>query len=118
MMWSVVLLMFGGMTILAVVISARILEARSWRSQLSAYRLVPPNGLVADDIARWITNIASVLHQPRWSLLPLPPLCLEVVATASHGITYYVLVSKSNEAQLLSGLRSSLTGIRLEEEPD
>lgn len=119
MTWPVVLLMLlEGCSIMGVIVEARLLEARSWSAHLTAYRLTLPRGLTADDVARWLTHLSGVTHPPLWSLFPLPPVGLEIVATASHGINHYVLVSPQNEAQVLSGLRSSLPGIRLEIVPD
>src|SRR2546423_5346192 len=54
---------------------------------------------------------------PLWSLLPLPPACLEVVAT-SHGIAHYLLVPASSEDKFLSSVRAALPGARIEEAPD
>jgi len=119
MIWlTPLILLLGGCGILGVILTARLIEARSWRSKLTAYWLVLPNQLSADDVARWLTHLGGVTHPPLWSLFPMPPVGLEIVATASQGITHYLLVSKQNEAQVLSGLRSSLPGIRLEAEPE
>jgi GTPase SAR1 family protein len=112
------LVLFGGISLFGIIIGARLVEAKSWRSNLTAYRLTLPNGLAADDVARWLTNVSGLTHPPLWSLFPMPPICLEIVASATEGITYYLLTAKSNEAQVLSGLRSSLPGIRLEPAPE
>jgi hypothetical protein len=118
-MWSVALLvLLGGCGLVGVIIAARLVAAHEWRSKLTAYRLVLPKGLSADDVAKWLTHLSGVTHPPLWSLFPMPPVGLEIVATASRGISHYLLVSKQNEAQVLSGLRSSLPGIRLEAEPE
>ncbi|HEV2638169.1 MAG TPA: type IV secretory system conjugative DNA transfer family protein [Actinocrinis sp.] len=110
--------LLGGISLFVVVIGARVIEAKSWRAHLTAYRLTLPNGLSADDAARWLTNVSGLTHPPLWSLFPMPPVGLEIVASASRGITYYLLTASNNEAQVLSGLRSSLPGIRLDPAPD
>ena len=119
MMWQLPLLaLLGGCSLFGVIIGARLLEAHSWRMQLSAYRLVLPSKLSAEDVARWLTHVSGVTHPPLWSLFPMPPVVLEITATASTGITHYLLISKRNEAQVLSGLRSSLPGVRVETAPE
>lgn len=117
-MWSLgVAVLLGGLCLFGVVIGGRLMEARTWRSRLAAYRLVLPSDLTADDVARWLTHVSGITHPPQWSLLPLPPVGLELVA-ARGTITHYLLVSRTNETHILSGLRSSLPGIRIEDAPD
>lgn len=118
-MWQLAILApLGGVAIFGIIIGARLMEVQSWRNHLSAYRLTFPNNLTTEDVARWLTHVGGITHPPLWSLFPMPPVCLEIVATASTGIRHYLLVSKSNEAQVLSGLRSSLPGVRLEAASD
>ena len=112
------LVLLGGYGLVGAIIGARLMVAHAWRSKLTAYRLVLPKGLSADDVAKWLTHLSGVTHPPLWSLFPMSPVGLEIVATASRGICHYLLVSKQNEAQVLSGLRSSLPGIRLEAKPE
>jgi hypothetical protein len=115
---TVIILLVGGLLLLGcVVLGARHIEARTWRQSLVAYRLRPPGKLTRDDVATWLSMIAADTQPPRWSLLPLPPLGIEIVAEAD-GITYVVLVPKPSEAKLLSSVRAGLPGASLEELPD
>lgn len=119
MTWEVPLaLLTGGVLIFAAIISARLDSARAWRNELSAYRLKLPSGLSGEDVARWLTNVSGLTHPRLLSLLPMPPIAIEIVASASAGITHYLLVPRDDEAQILSGLRSSLPGVRIEAAPD
>lgn len=107
-------LLVGGLALCGTVAFARRLEADAWRSSLIAFRLRLPGNLSIDDVTRWLASISATTHPPRWSLLPMPPVGLEVVGTAS-GIEFRLLLSRRNQDALLSGLRASLPGVRLEE---
>lgn len=107
----------GGLAIFGTVIGMRALDARQWRSTLVAYRLGLPSGLKPEDVARWLALVAAATHPPRWSLLTMPPLGLEIVATRA-GITHYILLPKSSQAKLLSTLRAGLPSARLEAAPE
>jgi hypothetical protein len=107
----------AGLLILGVVLGARDLDGRRWRRSLVAYRLLLPSDLSVDDITRWLTGLAASTHPPRYSLLPLPPVAVEITATA-NGIGHYLLVSKPAESGLLAVVRAQLPGARLEVAPD
>lgn len=111
------LLLAGGLTIFMAVIGMRALDAHHWRNTLVAYRLSLPSGLKPEDVARWLALVAAATHPPRWSLLTMPPLGLELVATRA-GIASYVLLPKSSKDRLLSTLRAGLPGARLEAAPE
>jgi hypothetical protein len=112
-MWWLLWLLLGGLVLSGVVIIARYLEARGWQSSLMAYRLRMPSTLTVDDLTAWLASVGAATHPPRWSLLPEPPLCLEVIGTAK-GIEFRLLLSRHNHEVLLSGLRGVLPGIRIE----
>jgi hypothetical protein len=110
---ALVMLLVGSL-IPTVVMLARAAEARHWRASLVAFQLHPPTTLSADEVSAWLANIAAVTHPSRFALLPLPPVCLEVVSSA-RGVRFYVLVAKQAEAQLLSGIRATMPGCRITE---
>jgi hypothetical protein len=107
----------GGLTLFAVVLAARWLDALSWRDSLTAYRLRLPVGLKVDDVAAWLANVAAATHPHRMSLVPDPPVALEI-SGSSEGIEHMLLVPKVLHGAVLSGLRAALPGVRLEEVPD
>lgn len=111
------LLLLGGSLVPAVIIVARAIEARWWRASLVAFSLVPPSKLTADDVAHWLTTISAVTHPHALSLLPLPPVCVEVVST-SRGISFYVMTHKAAADKLLSGLRAAIPGARISTAPE
>src|SRR5262245_29580503 len=95
-----------GLTCFGVVLAGRVFDSQHWAASLHAYRLHLPSSLTADDVAHWLSIIAAITHPTRWSLLPLSPVCLEVIGTPS-GIAHYLLVPRSREASLLSSLRAA-----------
>lgn len=109
--------LLGGLTLLAVVLMARWLDALAWRGSLTAYRLRLPVGLAVDDVAGWLANVAAATHAPRGSLVYPPAVGLEV-SGSSEGIEHVLLVPKALHGAVLSGLRAALPGVRLEELPD
>lgn len=111
-------LLFGaGLVVIGVVLLARLLDARSWRRSLTAIELRFPSGLGIDDVVRWLGTVAATLHTPAWSLLPHPPVVLEISATRS-GIRYALLVPERLQGTIASGLRAALPGIRTEALPN
>lgn len=107
----------GGLTLFGIVAGARAFAADQWRTTLIAYRLRLPSTLTVDDVARWLGMVAASTHAPQWSLLPLPPLGLEVVAKGDS-VEHYVLVAESAQAKFLGSIRAGLPGARIEEAPD
>ncbi len=110
-------ILIAGLAAISVVLVGRYLDVLQWQRALVAYRLLLPTELSIDAVTDWLTGIAASTHPPALSLLPLPPVAVEIVAT-THGITHYVLVTKSAESKLLAGVRASLPGARLEAVPD
>lgn len=102
---------------LVIILSFRYLDALSWRRSLIAYKLSLPNTLTAEIVASWLMTVNASTHAHWLSVLPAPPVALEVVGTA-RGIEHYLLVPKSMQAAALSGLRARLAGVRVEEAPD
>ena len=115
-MMLTLIIVIGGLAILGTVIGARALAAAIWRDTLTAYQLRLPAKLTIDDVARFLSMVAATTQAPQWSLLPMPPLELQVVATA-RGIEHYLLVPKSSQMKFLGSIRSGLPGARLEEAP-
>lgn len=111
-----VLLLVGGLLPLVIVLAARAVEMQAWRRSLVAFRLQLPRELTVDDAVRWLSALAAATHPPRWSLLPLPPVALEVVADHA-GISHYVLVTPATRDMLLSTVRAQLPGARLDAVP-
>jgi hypothetical protein len=107
----------GGMVILGAIVGIRALDAATWRRTLTAYRLQLPAQLTTADVANWLGMVAAATHPPRWSMLPLPPWGLEIVATAS-GIEHYVLVPESARAAFMSSLHAGLPGTRVDPVPN
>ena len=107
----------AGLAAIGVVLAARYFDVLNWQKSLVAFRLYLPADLSVEAVTNWLANIAASTHPPQLSLLPLPPVAVEIVATA-RGITHYVLVAKRAEGKLLSGLRATLPGARLEAVPD
>jgi hypothetical protein len=107
----------SGLVVLFVILGARALNARAWRRSLVAFRLSLPANLSPDDVARWFATISATTNPPRWALLPMSPVCLQIVADA-RAIRHYLLVSEGAQDRVLSGLRATLPGVRLTAEPD
>jgi Type IV secretory system Conjugative DNA transfer/Type IV secretion-system coupling protein DNA-binding domain len=105
-----------GLAVLALIVAARWSEMTSWRLSLVAYELQLPVNLSLDDVSAFLSGTQAMTHPMRFSLLPLPPLCLEVVSTA-RGISYFVLVTKRDASKLLASLRAAIPGARITEAP-
>lgn len=105
------------MFVCGTVAAFRAADNNRWRRTLTAYRLRLPAQLTADDVAQWLSMVAAATHARQGSLLPLPPLGLEIVARRS-GIEHYVLVPRAAEARLLGTVRAGLPGARLDAAPD
>jgi Helicase HerA, central domain len=111
------LLLAGALSVLAVILTARWLEARSWARSLVAYRLRLPTGLDPGQVAAWLGAVAAGTHAPRFPLLPPPPVALEVTAS-SHGIEHILCIPDSMREAMLAALRAHLPGARAEERAD
>jgi len=107
----------AGISVIATVLGMRWLDGHQWSHSLIALRLQLPATLTADDVARWLDVIAAMTHTPKWSLVPYPPIGLEIVANHQH-ISHYVLAPKALEPKLMSILRAGLPGVRVEAVPD
>lgn len=110
-------LFVGGLGIIGAVVGMRWLDAHTWAKNLVAYQLRLPANLTADDVSRWLEIVAGITQPPKWSLLPYPPIGLEVEADRS-GIRHYVVVPKGMQGKLLSLMRSGLPGVRLDDAPN
>jgi hypothetical protein len=113
---TALVVLLGGLTLFAIVLAARWLDALAWRDSLTACRLRLPVGLRVDDVAAWLANVAAATHPHRMSLVPDPPVALEI-SGSEDGIEHVLLVPKSLHGAGLSGLRAALPGVRLEELP-
>jgi len=110
-------ILVGGLIVVATILVARWTDALAWQRSLTAFRLVLPASLKADDVTAWLGTVAASTHAPRGALVPLPPVALEVCAT-HQGIGHFLLVPERMRGAMLSGLRAGLPGARLEEAPD
>jgi hypothetical protein len=101
---------------LALVIGARALDRYAWHRGLRAWQLELPRSLTVEEAVRWLSKLAAATHPPRWTLLPLAPIALEVVARPD-GITHYVLAAAPAGDMLLASVRAQMPGARLTEVP-
>jgi hypothetical protein len=106
-----------GLIAAALILLARLLDARSWRDSLIALRLYPPAGLTPDNVTAWLGSLSALTHASRWWLLPYPPVVIEIVATP-EGIAHYLLVPKRMRGAVLASCRAHLPGARVEEAPE
>lgn len=107
----------GGLSCLAVVLVGRWLDARAWARSLIAYRLRLPANLSAEQVTAWLSAVAAGTHAPRYSLLPAPPLVLQIDASES-GIEHTICTPHSMAEAVLTSLRAQLPGVRADECPD
>jgi Type IV secretion-system coupling protein DNA-binding domain len=106
-MAAVVSIVLGGAAILSVVLGWRWLDARAWRGQLVALRLQFPRGLRPDAMSGWLGMLGSLRVV----------VALEVVARRDD-VSHYLLVPKTRQADLVTGTRAVLPGLRVEEAPE
>ena len=116
-MTAALLLLVGGFAVIGVILAGRMLEASAWHKSLVAFRLSLPANLTLDDVAYWLSSVNAAIHAPRFSLLPAPPIVIEVRST-SRGIEHVIAVPKNLQGALLSGLHAGLPGTRVEELSD
>jgi|GEM_PF-6971498 len=100
-MMSLLLLLVGGLSLLGTILLARYFESRAWHSHLMAYELHVPSGLSTDQVANWLNTVQASTHAAQYSLLPLPPVGLELVAS-SNGIRFYLFVVRQSAAKTLT----------------
>jgi hypothetical protein len=112
---ALLVLLVGGLCVPGVVLLARFWDIRYWREHLTAYDVRWPGGLEVTAVQQWLANVAAMTHPARWSLLPLPPVALEVEAT-SRGVRHRLLLPSSRAEQLLAGLRAAVPGVRITED--
>lgn len=112
-----VLVLAFDVLLVAAIVAARWLRARSWRARLVAFQLRPPASVGVEEVAGWLGHIQAMTHPRRWSLVPLPPVCWEVVSSL-RGVAFYVLVSERAASKLLSGLRAFMPGSRISDAPE
>lgn len=116
MMFSLALLLLCGLVLLSVIPFARYLDGQAWHKRLVAHQLFLPSGLSVEAVANWLSHVQAMTHAPKYSALPLPPVGIEIVAT-QNGIRFYVLTARHAMPRVLSGLKASLPGVRVEEMP-
>lgn len=95
-----------GLVPCGVVVGWRWYDARTWRQSLVALRLQFPRGLKDTQVSAWLAMLGSL----RTAVV------LEVVATGPS-ISHYLLVSEARRAEVLTGTRAMLPGLRLEDAP-
>ena len=106
-----------GLSGFGVVLVGRQIEGQRWRTSLVAYRLRLPADISVDAVTGWLSSVNASTHAVFLSLLPAPPVALEVVATA-RGIEHVLLVPTSMRDVMLASIRGCLPGVRIEELPD
>src|SRR5579872_6048238 len=107
----------AGIAIMSTIFGMRALDAWAWPRSLVALRLKLPASLSVDDASRFLDVIAGMTQPPKWSLLPYPPIGLEIVAD-HYAVTHYVFAPKALEPKLMSILRAGLPGVRIESAAD
>lgn len=110
------LLLIAGLSVLGVVLLARWFEGRSWYRSITSFRLRLPADVSADAVAGWLSAINAATHAPLFSLLPAPPVALEVVAS-QRGIEHVLLVPRTMQQVVLASVRACLPGVRIDELP-
>lgn len=108
------LVLAAGLLTGLVVVGARAFEARVWRQRLRTYGLTLPRDVTTDQLSQLFGGIAAITHRAKWSVLPLPPVVIETVAS-SNGIQHRLLVSRANQTATLSAIRAALPGLRMVE---
>lgn len=109
---NVWLLLLLGLALPAVIVGARFLDARAWQESLVSYQIYPPASLTVEEATAWLSGINALTHPVRFTLLPIAPVCFEIVSN-SKGISFFVSVTKPTEGQMLSAIRATMPGARL-----
>lgn len=107
-----VLTLAGLLLVLGMVVGARLLDAHAWRQGLVGFELRLPLDVSTESVTQWLSALAALTHAPRGTLLPQPPVVVEVVAS-DQGVRYYLFTPEAMEGAVLASLRSSLPGVRL-----
>jgi hypothetical protein len=107
----------GGLAALGIVLLARWSEAQSWQRSLRAFHLRLPADLSIEAVAGWLSAVNATTHAPLLSVLPAPPIALEIVAT-KHGISHVLLVPERMREAVLASVRACLPGARVDALPD
>ncbi len=81
---ALVCLVFG-LLAFAIVLLVRLLDARSWRRSLVAFRLYPPAGLTTENVTAQLGSLSALTHASWWWVLPYPPLVIEIEAYSPTG---------------------------------
>jgi hypothetical protein len=104
---TVLSVLLGCLAILGVVVGWRWADAQAWRRALVAMQLQFPRGLKPDEVSAWLGMLGALRVA----------IALEVVATRND-VNHYLLVPKARRADLLTGTRAVLPGLRLQDAPD
>lgn len=107
MIAALICLVLGGNLLLAVVLGARHLEARSWRRSLVAMSVQFPRGLSPDQVGGWLAMLGTLRTV----------VALEAVATP-EAISHFLVLPRSVRGDVLAGTRAVLPALRLEDAPD
>ncbi|MDQ3763033.1 MAG: type IV secretion system DNA-binding domain-containing protein [Actinomycetota bacterium] len=92
---------------------AHELHTWAWRRSLVAFELRIPRAVTAEDVARWVGLLRSLVPQRRWwSALPRSPLCVETTAT-HEGIRHVAVIPGWRQTAVLSTLSAAIPGARL-----
>lgn len=99
------------------IVALRVWLADAWRRSLMAVELLLPTSLTVDQVATWLSAQAAVSHPARFSVVPLRPVGLEVVATR-EGVRHFLLVAREDRGAVLTALRGAASGVGLRDAPE
>lgn len=93
-------------------------QARAWRRSLVAFEVRLPRNATADEVARWLATVRTLVPRRRgWSLLPDAPVSVETTATVD-GIRHVVVVSQRLRTDVVALCSAALPGARVIEAAD
>jgi hypothetical protein len=104
---AVLSIALGGAVILGVVVGWRWHDWQTWRRSLVALSLQFPRDLKPDELSAWLGMLGALRVA----------IALEAVVT-DQDISHYLLVPRARRADLLSGTRALLPGLRLQDVPE
>lgn len=111
------LILVSGLAIVGLVLLARWSEGRDWRRSLVALQLRLSADISIDAVTAWLSTVNAATHAPLFSLLPAPPVAVEIVATRT-GISYVLLVPDKMRDAMFASIRACLPGVRVTELAD
>ncbi len=111
-MKSLLLLLIGGLSLPASILTVRWLDARRLARTVFTYRLRFPRQLRPSDVEHFLRGITGVAAGPR-DFLGQPHVVFELTAT-SAGITHHLIAAERLVAAVAVQLRAQMGDVRLE----